>query len=89
MTALDTVLLGITLLAVSLAASGSYAYRSRSQNPYWLWAWAMLLLAGAAGEAAKTQALLTVAPPLLSPVFSAFLLAGALFVHRKNKRRIR
>lgn len=79
MNSLDTFLLGLTLFAMSLAAVGSYAYRSRSQPPYWFWAWAVLLLAGASSEAVSAYPDLGFAPPLLSPVFSALLLAGGLF----------
>ena len=78
MTALDAVLVGATLFALMLAGLGAYAHRSRSSSPYWYWGWAVLLLAGVGSEASKAYADVAFVAPLLSPVFSALLLAGAL-----------
>jgi len=80
---IDTSVLASTLVVLAFAGVGFFAWRSGSQRtldagPFWYWAWATVLVAGAAADLAETTLVGAYVPPVLSPVFSALLVAGAL-----------
>jgi PAS domain S-box-containing protein len=80
---IDALLLGGALYVLLFAAAGLFAWRSSRHaplepGPFWYFAWATLLVSGAAAEVGDPGSLVAFVPPVLSPVFSAFLLAGAL-----------
>ena len=82
MSLLDTTILGGALFVLLFALDGVVAWRSGSRGrlesgPYWHWAWATLLVLGVAHSISDAGDLISVVPPVLSPVFSAFLLAGS------------
>jgi PAS domain S-box-containing protein len=86
---LDTTILGGALVVLLCAVSGLVAWRSGPRvleaGPYWWWAWAALLISGVAAEAGADSAYVAFVSPVVSPVFTAFLLAGAL---RYSQREI-
>jgi PAS domain S-box-containing protein len=79
----DTLILGSALFVLLFASDGVVAWRSGSRGrlesgPYWYWAWATLLVLAVAHGIADGTDLVAFVPPVLSPVFSGFLVAGAL-----------
>lgn len=80
---IDTGVIASALVILVLASAGFFSWRSGSRTglhggPFWYWAWAILLTIGATADLERPAWLATNAPPILSPVFSAFLIAGAL-----------
>jgi hypothetical protein len=80
---IDTGLVASSLVVLAFASAGFFAWRTGSPaalepGPFWYWAWASLLIAGAANDLSQAAHLAVYIPPMLSPIFTAFLLAGAL-----------
>jgi PAS domain S-box-containing protein len=80
---IDTGLVASSLIVLAFASAGFFAWRSGSRGsldpgPFWWWGWASLLIAGAAADLPETTQVAVYIPPVLSPVFAAFLVAGAL-----------
>jgi two-component system cell cycle sensor histidine kinase/response regulator CckA len=80
---IDTGLVASVLVVLGFAGAGFFTWRSHSRGPldsgpFWWWAWASVLIAGLSTKLAQATQIAVYVPPLLSPVFSAFLVAGAL-----------